>query len=687
MRFLASVILLLGTLHGVFGYDSADIRFEVENIGYKKLTIKAFEGTRSLLNQTVDPQFNQTLIFGQNVLSRHDNGYKILYKGSDQTLLGLEIDADGNISIQNSDQKTGFSLRKSWGFKTSGTIQHTGNSLFFKVFTKAKAFHNHGILKSYMGHFSQNYLFNQGIFHFGNETDCVDPLAYLDYLIFSKPNAEPSFQKGIIDDHGTIIAEKGLIIKNLVHRIHGFLDVDEGLELQDAGIENKNALNVSGPIRGTVNRFSNEGLLTADSLQSEDFRMREWNNSGSVYLRNASQILSLDKWDNTGEIFVGGNTSVGSKKIPDSLWILLSEGEIKAIIEEAMDEATTQALFGTAEFISKKRKIIIDRLQHTDHLLNTITRHHVNGRFTHTTETGYVFQNRTTEKKQETIDSGDERSSEVVDQAKQEFQGKRDFLDAFKKNLKDKLKKLGIVNANRSGLLAALMKGLKEAGLSDDELEDIFGQTDLVGIINLAASYEQIDSAAQQTLATNLPEINRFLNSISLQAKGLGMPVLQWAQRNGPEFVGGVCDAFMLASRFTNHPGVLVPASACALGKMIPRSIQHIEKAQAFFSKRHEGTGKSQGRGEQGHVGSHQPVKTPKALPAFPNAAREERKTYVQGGGAMRGRWKDKDYIYEWDSRHGRVEKYNKRGNHLGEFDPNTGAQLKPADPNKSVEP
>jgi len=153
MRFLASVILLLGTLHGVFGYDSADIRFEVENIGYKKLTIKAFEGTRSLLNQTVDPQFNQTLIFGQNVLSRHDNGYKILYKGSDQTLLGLEIDADGNISIQNSDQKTGFSLRKSWGFKTSGTIQHTGNSLFFKVFTKAKAFHNHGILKSYMGHF------------------------------------------------------------------------------------------------------------------------------------------------------------------------------------------------------------------------------------------------------------------------------------------------------------------------------------------------------------------------------------------------------------------------------------------------------------------------------------------------------------------------------------------------------
>jgi len=42
----------------------------------------------------------------------------------------------------------------------------------------------------------------------------------------------------------------------------------------------------------------------------------------------------------------------------------------------------------------------------------------------------------------------------------------------------------------------------------------------------------------------------------------------------------------------------------------------------------------------------------------------------------MRKRWKDSEgNIYEWDSQHGAVEKYNSRGVHLGEFDPNTGAQ------------
>ncbi|MGW2961624.1 colicin E3/pyocin S6 family cytotoxin [Streptomyces sp. NPDC001220] len=43
--------------------------------------------------------------------------------------------------------------------------------------------------------------------------------------------------------------------------------------------------------------------------------------------------------------------------------------------------------------------------------------------------------------------------------------------------------------------------------------------------------------------------------------------------------------------------------------------------------------------------------------------------------------------IYEWDSQHGAVEKYNKRGKHLGEFDPDTGAQTKPADGTRKVTP
>lgn len=75
-------------------------------------------------------------------------------------------------------------------------------------------------------------------------------------------------------------------------------------------------------------------------------------------------------------------------------------------------------------------------------------------------------------------------------------------------------------------------------------------------------------------------------------------------------------------------------------------------------------------------------------LPAFPEATRAKPKTSVQGGGGLRQRWKDqKGTIYEWDYENGRVEKYNKRGKHLGEFDPVTGEQTKPAKDERSVEP
>jgi len=77
----------------------------------------------------------------------------------------------------------------------------------------------------------------------------------------------------------------------------------------------------------------------------------------------------------------------------------------------------------------------------------------------------------------------------------------------------------------------------------------------------------------------------------------------------------------------------------------------------------------------------------PKTLPGFPDAKPVKPKTPVQGGGGLRKRWKDpQGNIYEWDSQHGRVEKYNKRGKHQGEYDPNSGKQTKPADPNRKVE-
>jgi hypothetical protein len=79
-------------------------------------------------------------------------------------------------------------------------------------------------------------------------------------------------------------------------------------------------------------------------------------------------------------------------------------------------------------------------------------------------------------------------------------------------------------------------------------------------------------------------------------------------------------------------------------------------------------------------------VPAPTNLPAFPQAVRVKPKTRFPGG--LRRRWKDADgTIYEWDYRHGRVEKYNADGQHVGEFDPLTGRQLADANPAYRVEP
>lgn len=87
-------------------------------------------------------------------------------------------------------------------------------------------------------------------------------------------------------------------------------------------------------------------------------------------------------------------------------------------------------------------------------------------------------------------------------------------------------------------------------------------------------------------------------------------------------------------------------------------------------------------------ISDHKYHPAPPGLAAFPDAIKVGRKTSVKGGGALRKRWKTrKGVIFEWDSQHGAVEMYDKRGRHLGEYDPATGAQTKPADGTRTVEP
>jgi hypothetical protein len=79
-------------------------------------------------------------------------------------------------------------------------------------------------------------------------------------------------------------------------------------------------------------------------------------------------------------------------------------------------------------------------------------------------------------------------------------------------------------------------------------------------------------------------------------------------------------------------------------------------------------------------------IPPPKELPAFPDARPARPKTRYRGG--LRKRWPDSDgYIYEWDYEKGTVEKYDRNGRHLGEFDADTGRQTGAPVPSRRIEP
>ena len=81
------------------------------------------------------------------------------------------------------------------------------------------------------------------------------------------------------------------------------------------------------------------------------------------------------------------------------------------------------------------------------------------------------------------------------------------------------------------------------------------------------------------------------------------------------------------------------------------------------------------------HRSRHSYVPAPARLPAFPDAMRAKPK-------AGRYRWKDRlGLVYEWDRRHGALEGYDVTGRHLGEYDHETGEQLKPANRRRRIEP
>jgi hypothetical protein len=98
---------------------------------------------------------------------------------------------------------------------------------------------------------------------------------------------------------------------------------------------------------------------------------------------------------------------------------------------------------------------------------------------------------------------------------------------------------------------------------------------------------------------------------------------------------------------------------------------------------------RSGNRGREGTGRFGGPFPAPRRqLRGFPDAVPDRPKTPRSDSGGLRKRWRDADgKIYEWDYRHGTVEVYDRRGRHLGEFDPLTGDPLKGPNLDYTVDP
>lgn len=91
--------------------------------------------------------------------------------------------------------------------------------------------------------------------------------------------------------------------------------------------------------------------------------------------------------------------------------------------------------------------------------------------------------------------------------------------------------------------------------------------------------------------------------------------------------------------------------------------------------------------GEEPAVSVDEYIPAPPELKGFPGAKKGKSKTFTAAG-KKRARWILPDgRIAEWDSQHGEVELYDKRGRHICAANPDTGECVKDRVPGRKVEP
>lgn len=218
------------------------------------------------------------------------------------------------------------------------------------------------------------------------------------------------------------------------------------------------------------------------------------------------------------------------------------------------------------------------------------------------------------------------------------------------------------------------------AELASDELPQALAQMDGVytAVDRIADQYEQLGVACDewaQTIDDAHQKIFDIIGTAIVVGAVAGVVAWLFTLGSGTVAVTGATGSAIAASvvvvlgtvDVAAAAAVGITAAAGAAAAVVANELQPLLDAgptpfEANIS----------GGGTQHHY-----YPAPRNLTAFPDAVRTKPMN-------QRSRWTDKKgTIYEWDYQHGAVEKYNTNGKRLGEFEPDTGVQTKPADPTR----
>ena len=505
--------------------NKADVYFDVKKI-QDNIYISAKEnGLQKFSTNISSRNFENFTDTTQNnfYLTKLRNNLLLQYHSETGGFFEVIISLMGDMEFASSAQTNSeFNKGKTYGFKTDGTIVNRGAQAFGNLIASANQIHNFGTIQSNGLRLFHNYMFNSGVVKFGES-----PKELLDLSLTMPTNstAQPVFKNGVVENYGTWISNgKHNIKDSLQYHEYGTSDF-ENLEMFGGGMKLSGRTNVRGTLQGSVSNMTvnDNARFSTGTFNIAPIQHLSIGKSSELFINNKSSLTVSGNYSNSGAILSGSNLTLKLKKKPNDVGLLVAKELLEYICEEqeraknsiAEHEANQKTQF-KGKLIAKKTKIT----HHTDHYLNTITDHYKvtqdqNGRevsrvFSHRTETGYVWQKRTTEVK-EFIEKLSQEITDHLDNKAKEMEALKAKLDELNK-IADALQ--GAIAESNRGFYSGLLTALTRAEISNRDLSTLYGDRNFTSILDLLRNWNMIPYEKQEQILTAHPEISGAIETM-----------------------------------------------------------------------------------------------------------------------------------------------------------------------------